>query len=112
MSETSVGLRESLWKLYQYCNRWELQINSQKSEIVVFKKDKQANQFFQVNGEQLNTVNKYKYFGIIITKNGNFKVAKETLANKGKKVAYSIKNSLQSENFESIDPLQRPLIVW
>ena len=46
VSETSVGLRESLGKLDQYCNRWELQINSQKSEIVVFKKDKHANQFF------------------------------------------------------------------
>ena len=63
--------------------------------------------FFQVNGEQLNTVNKYKYLGIIITKNGNFKVAKETLADKGEKVAYSIKNSLQSENFESIDAFKK-----
>ena len=44
--ETSVGLRESLRKLDHNCNRWELQINSQKSEIIVFKKDKQANQFF------------------------------------------------------------------
>ena len=38
LSETSVGLRNSLNKLETYCKNWGLAINSKKTKVVIFNK--------------------------------------------------------------------------
>ena len=38
LSDNTKSLQSSLDKLYDHCMRWELEVNSEKSKIVVFRK--------------------------------------------------------------------------
>ena len=56
ISHSSDDLQTSLKKLNTYCTKWALDINTKKSEIMVFKKDPNPNQEFYYNGEMLKIV--------------------------------------------------------
>ena len=86
---------------------------------MIFRKDKDTNQNFNFNGEHLSIVSTYKYLGLTIHRNGSFSQAKLDLSKKGTKVAYSVKNTLQSDNFETInsflkafDAMVKPVILY
>ena len=86
---------------------------------MIFKKINIQIKIKILNGEHLSIVSTYKYLGLTIHRNGNFSQAKLDLLKKGTKVAYSVKNILQSDYFETIsyylkafDAMLKPIILY
>jgi hypothetical protein len=42
LSESKEGLQNSLDELYRYCSNWKLQVNTDKSKIIVLKRGTEA----------------------------------------------------------------------
>ena len=65
------GLQQCLNELELYCHEWKLNVNFDKTNVVVFKKGNKLskNEKWFLNGQGLNVVPSYKYLGITLTSN-------------------------------------------
>ena len=81
LSETPEGLQKCLDILHAYCIEWKLNINIQKSNVMIVGKGKQTdNSKFHIGDQNLINCNEYKYLGCILNSNGNFTAAKKDLS--------------------------------
>ena len=85
VSENEINLQLMLNRLYEWCQSWFLTINTDKSQIVHFrKKRKKRSDFsFSVGPTQLKIVDQYKYLGITLNENLDYKVCAQELADAG-----------------------------
>ena len=74
-SQTIDGLQHLLDRLKSYCAKWNLEVNKEKTKIVVFKKGTKAAKAERWNYSQYNleTVREFKYLGITFSSNGLWK---------------------------------------
>ena len=118
LSESKTGLQNSLNILSNFCSTWKLQVNTKKSNIIVFNSNGKAHiDEFTYNGEILKTVKQYCYLGIVMSYNGNFNTAKATLAEKGRKALFKIKKTIGLNNpcilLEKLfDTLVSPILLY
>ena len=70
-SETYDGLQKALKLIDQFCCRWRLKINTDKSKVMIFNNRKEKMTAF-LNNTLLEQVNKYCYVGVILTSTGSF----------------------------------------
>ena len=68
-SETTEGLQKGLDILKEYCTKWKLTVNTDKSKIIVFRKGGQLprNLKFYYNGIDLSIVESFSYLGVVFT---------------------------------------------
>ena len=68
ISESHTGLQNCLSELYNYCNKWGLSINTDKTKVVIFNKGghKYKNYHLNINGDTIDIVTDYCYLGNII----------------------------------------------
>ena len=60
-SESPEGLQKSLNCLAEYCKRWKLSINIEKTEFFIFSKARYTGNFnFKLNGENISIVDSFK----------------------------------------------------
>jgi hypothetical protein len=87
MSYTVVGLQRQLNVLHETSKRLGLQVNLEKSKVVVFRKGGYlaAREKWFYDSIQLEVVNQYKYLGIIFSSGLTFSHALEDIASKAKK---------------------------
>ena len=72
-SETRAGQQKAVDSLYDYCHKWKLDVNSQKTEVIIFGRDKlTATDVFGHGVEVLDIVDRFKYLGVKFSKLGNF----------------------------------------
>ena len=65
LSQNEVGLQKCLKKLESYCADWCLEVNLDKTKILVFNKTgKLYKHEFKFTGETLDCVREYKYLGV------------------------------------------------
>lgn len=121
MSESSSGLQECLGKLEQFCHKWKLEVNLNKTKIMIFSKGrrKYENYYFSYRDAHLEIVDQYKYLGVSFFYNGNLKHAADDLYNKGLKAMFSLRKKVS--NFSQFplelssklfDSLLRPIITY
>ena len=72
MSETKEGMQQSLNIFQLYCDLWKLDVNINKTKVMVFSKKKNLNYSFILQDKQLEVVVKFSYLGIILKYNGTF----------------------------------------
>lgn len=65
MAETTNDLQNALDAYNSNCTNWKLTINTTKSKIVVFSKARPSNFNFTLNNQPLETVNQFKYLGVL-----------------------------------------------
>ena len=67
-------LQESLNLLHTYCNTWGLEVNTEKTKIVVFRKrgQKRIDEIWTYNGDILDIVDDFNYLGTIFNYTGSF----------------------------------------
>ena len=96
LSTEKEGLQNSLDCLWNYCSKWNLTVNLDKTNIMIFSNKKvSASQYgFYYNHFLVTQTYEYKYLGIIFTYNGILRQAAEQLADRARKAYYSIKSSL------------------
>ena len=63
LSESSDDLQIALNMYAAYCKEWKLEINNDKTKVMVFTKERNINYTFTINGVWLEVVSEYKYLG-------------------------------------------------
>ena len=100
LSQTATGLQKCLDVLSEFCSKWELSVNLNKTKTMVFqKKNKQANKYtFKYNDEVVETVSHYTYLGMKISGYSDFTKGTDVLSNKDKNALAALRKKLPIEN--------------
>ena len=118
LSESQDGLQNALDVLDNFCVSWKLNVNKEKSKIIVFNSNGKSHiNCFKIQDEILETVKSYCYLGIIFNYTGNLNLSKTNLMEKGRKAWYKIKKILSLDNSCSIleklfDSLVVPVLLY
>ncbi|XP_075159386.1 uncharacterized protein LOC142232535 [Haematobia irritans] len=67
-------MQQMINNLEKYCNKWNLEVNMHKSEIMVFRKGGRLgqNEKWWYNGVEIRVTNEYKYLGVVFTPKMSF----------------------------------------
>ena len=87
LSDSSGGLQTALNLYSQYCAIWKLNVNANKSKVVVFSKGRSGNYSFRLNNDILEVVGEFKYLGVLLSRSGSFYATKKHLASQACMVA-------------------------
>ena len=121
ISETSDDLKKGLDILEQYCERWKLTVNVDKTKVMIFKRGGRLarNTSFTYNGRELEIVKKFTYLGFVFTTGGSFAENFNTLSGQGFKAMYKLNNTLQrfpnitiQHTFDLFDKLIVPVLSY
>lgn len=93
ISESATGLQKSLDKLHCYTKKCCLEVNLDKTKIMVFYKKKEPKQF-NLGPSRINKCKNYKYLGTIISKSGTFKLNEVNLKKKGLRASFLITQTI------------------
>ena len=86
MAESAADLQNLLNSFADYVDIWKLKVNVDKTKIMFFSRGRPpANLFFQYNGSQLDIVNDFNYLGVVLSRTGSFKKAKQNNIDKATK---------------------------
>ena len=90
LSESATGLQKCLNTLSQYCKSWCLNVNYDKSKVMIFNKLGRlyGNYNFYLNDIRLEVLREYKYLGIVCPVKGKFSAALSDLMNRGQKAYF------------------------
>ena len=118
LSESENGLQSSLDVLSTFCSNWKLQVNVDKSKIIVFNSNGKSHiNRFNYDNAVLQTVQKYCYLGITLKYNGNFNLATSVLMEKARKAWFKVKKTIGLDNpcklLEKLfDTLVTPILLY
>ena len=82
VAETELNLQAMLDKLHDWCKKWRVLINTDKSKCVHFRRTKQrrSNFEFKIGSNRLETVDRYKYLGVLFHEKLDFTHHADALA--------------------------------
>ena len=89
------GLQKSLNAYEQYCNKWKLDINVNKTKILCFGRKNQH--VFTINNEAIENVDVFKYLGVVLSRNGRFEKAMLENVNKARKGMYTLRKTFREK---------------
>ena len=118
LSHSEEGLQKSLNTLDHFCSSWKLEVNEQKSKIMVFNSNGKTHcNYFKYKGNYLETVKSFCYLGVTIKYTGNLNLTSKLLMEKGRKAWFKIKKSVGLNNpcklLEKLfDSLISPIILY
>lgn len=98
LSETREGLQASLKNLDDYCMKWDLHVNTDKTKVVVFSNKKANNtEQFWLGNNAVECVREYKYLGVTLTSDGSFDTAQKNLYLRGLKAYFKLVKILSTQ---------------
>jgi exonuclease III len=119
LSESQEGLQTHLDNLTRYCDTWGLNINTNKTKIIVFSPRQTISSYiFTTGGNPLEIVNEYKYLGVIFRSNGSFDAAQQNLYHRGLKAYFKLSKILATEHsasnttFHLFDHTIKPILLY
>lgn len=118
MSKSSSGLQNALDKLHDYCSKWKLSVNINKTKIMIFNKRGHtlSKYSFTYGNIVLQLCNEYSYLGIIFTPSGSFTKAINILKDKACKAFFKIRENLYNSSvkcgFKLFNSLLRPILCY
>ena len=77
--------------LGNYTNRWDMEINSCKTKVMVFndpKKRKEGDIFKKINNHDIHITNSDKYLGVIVNNKHSFKDHMDMIIDKANKCLF------------------------
>ena len=92
-SLTREGLQNGIDCLNEYCVRWGLSVNVEKTKCVAFKKGGKIACLDQwtYNGNAIETVNQFKYLGFVLGSSGTFNKGIDMILTKSQRALFSLK---------------------
>ena len=100
-SESPEGLQKALQCLEEYCQIWQLKVNTSKTKIMIFtKNNRRANvqPIFRFNGERIDIVDSYIYLGVEFSKNGKFYKERKRASNQAQKAMFALLKKCRTHN--------------
>ena len=101
MAFTKIGLQKKLDYVSEFCTKWDLKINVNKSKVLVGSKGckfSKTEKWF-IEGKELERVNQFKYLGVIINHDGKWNMQKEgarIIGNNAFNVVTNLKGRIKS----------------
>ena len=90
-STTPEGLQSMLSNIEIYCNKWQMQINTAKTKVMIFEKSRNhSTHDFFLYGQKLEIVLSFKYLGMYLFKNGFWLRSQRKLAENASKSLHSL----------------------
>ena len=97
--QSAEKLQSELNYFYEYCEKWNLKVNINKSKVMVFSKGRLPINFnFKMNNMQLEIVSEFIYLGTMFQRTVSFKKNKINLTEKASKAMYDILNKGRVHN--------------
>ena len=92
LEENETNLQKQLNSINRWCSKYQLIVNSKKSQIVNFSKKRvqRSNTIFYIGTEALVYTDSYRYLGIIFDEHLDFEEASHVLANAGGRALGSV----------------------
>ena len=119
MSKTEQGLQNCLNKLHTFCNMWDLEVNTEKTKVVVFnKKSELLNPTIKYKCQKIESVLTYKYLGLNFHVNGNLSTPKKDLVNRGLKAMFKLMSCFKSSHpsfntsIHLFDHVVKPVLLY
>ena len=120
MSEDEVVFQNMLKALEVYCTENELTLNTEKTKCMIFNKGgRLIRKSFSFNGNQLETVRRYKYLGFVVTPSGELNTGLTDLKDRSAKAFFKLKSSLGDAfnrnvtlTLKLIDILVKPILLY
>ena len=102
--KTPEDLQNALNVLEEYCKRWKLTVNTDKTKVVVFRKGgRLPNDLkFTYNNSRIEIVNKFCYLGVVFSAGGSNFETQKTLSGQALKAIFTLNKYLF--NFTSLKP--------
>jgi len=100
VADSESGLQDSMDRLDEFCNTWDLKINTEKTKVVIFNKPRsQLTPIYKIGSSTIEYSTHYKYLGIILSENGSYKPAITTLANQASKALFMLMRGASKLSF-------------
>lgn len=99
LSSSAQGLQQKLNRLNEYCKDWCLNINTDKTKVLIFNKaGRHITQHFLFNDINIGCVSQYRYLGVTFCDSGIFSFAQKELYNKALKAYHKLRKDFLSPN--------------
>ena len=99
LAESEEGMQNALNIFQLYCKQWKLEVNVNKSKIIIFSKRKSRSNFeFKLQHETIEVVDSFSYLGIFFKYNGCFSESRKKLVNQAHTSLFSIYKSIRNQN--------------
>jgi len=75
LSKSQEGLQNCINSVADFCTKWQMTINENKSKVMIFRKrsiKKSKQQSFIIHNNKLETVREFTYLGVKLSSTGNF----------------------------------------
>jgi len=92
ISDSPTGLQKSIQILGDYCSKWDLRINLEKTKVMefFFSRRKDPSPLYNLYNQKIEVTKAYRYLGIVITSNRALKSTTDTLAELGQKSLFCL----------------------
>ena len=118
-SKTERGLQKLLTGMHSFCHDWKLNINMDKTHIMVFNRSgKMIKTNLTIDGKKVTDAKEYKYLGIVFSPSGKFTVAKKDLLHRGYKAVFKLTSSFKELKpnvrtcMHLFDHIVRPILLY
>jgi hypothetical protein len=97
ISTSIMGLRRMLQAANQFCLDFGMEVNVQKTKIVVFKRTSitARGEYWTYNGEQISKVDSFTYLGVVFKYNLNWDVHVDLIVNKANRAIISMQQFMR-----------------
>ena len=121
LADTPAGLQKSIQILGDYCSKWNLRINMEKTKVMEFRfqRRKDPSPPYSLHNQIIEVTKSYRYLGIILTSNGGLKTAVDTLAKQGQKSLFCLLKKASKLQYPNplllshlFDALVRPVLEY
>ena len=90
-AESQKDMQTLLDMLHQYCCKWNISVNIDKTKTMVFKSgNRHENVVLRYAGSLLTNVKSFTYLGLTLSSNGKFYQAQKSLAEQATKALFSL----------------------
>ena len=118
-SSSSIGLQQRLNSLSKFCKDWCLDVNVEKTKILIFNKTgRLCNESFDFDNAQLECVQHYRYLGVYFSASGVFSYGIDDIYQKASKASFKITKSTASADpsiqtsINLYDHLIKPIVLY
>ena len=119
MSEAETGLQWILDRLGEYCDKWSMEVNTDKTKIMKFSGNGHLCKIvFGYKSYSVENVLKYKYVGIEFSSSGILTNAISNLSDRGMKALFILKRYICSGNIKPafglklFDQMIKPILCY
>jgi hypothetical protein len=119
MAESREDLQAQLNVFGEYCKKWKLKVNAEKTKIFIFSRGRPlVDIHFSLNGSEIEIVNEFNYLGILLNRTGNFNKAITKQAEKAKQAMYEVLKRGRTHNLsvecqlELFDKMVKPILLY